>query len=240
MNPSELSLEPKIVAVLVGRRKSFGQTTRPSAIFKHPVSGPIRVTKTGLEGDEHGDPKHYGGVDMAVHHYAFEHYEPWRRELPEIAANLITPGAFGENISSRGLDESNVAIGDVFRMGSAVFQVSQGRQPCWSLDCTCELDDLTRRFQESGRTGWCYRVIETGKIAPGDVIERLDRPTPEWNLARVLRVMFVDTLNRVELERMSRLGTLSESWRNIAKRRLEQAETEISTTSSLPPQKPQG
>ena len=107
----------------------------------------------------------HGGPEKAVHHYPFDHYEAWRTELGDIGL-LRQPGAFGENLSAVGLTEADVAVGDVFRLGSAIVEVSQGRQPCWKLNERFGQPTVAKSVQASGRTGWYYRVIETGLVAP--------------------------------------------------------------------------
>src|SRR5690606_16433169 len=115
-----------------------------SAIDKRPLEGAVRIDELGVAGDEQGDTRVHGGVDKAVHHYPFEHYATWRAELGELPA-LASPGAFGENISTRGLDEATVCLGDRFALGTAVLEVSQGRQPCWKLNDRFGVKDMARR-----------------------------------------------------------------------------------------------
>ena len=118
------------------------------------------------------------------------------------------------------MDEESVAVGDVYRIGTAVLQVSQARQPCWKLNWKFGIEALAKRFQETGRTGWYYRVLKPGEIAKGDDIESLAKPHPEWPISRLLHLLYVDKLNSDALEEMSRLEPLSESWRELAQIRL--------------------
>jgi len=154
-----------------------------------------------------------------VHHYAFDHYPAWRDALGERDV-LSRPGAFGENLSTSGLTEVEVAVGDIFRAGEALIQVSQGRQPCWKLNARFGVPDMALRVQTSGRTGWYYRVIEPGFVAAGDDLILLDRPAPEWTLERLWRALYVDRMNIPELTAMTGLTLLSENWRKYAKKRL--------------------
>src|SRR5690606_10795759 len=123
----------RIDALLTGIAVPYTRPGSRSAIAKTPRSGPVRIGELGLDGDEQGDRRVHGGVDKAVHHYPFEHYARWRAELGPLPV-LAAPGAFGENLSSAGLDESNVCLGDRYALGSVVLEVSQGRQPCWKLN----------------------------------------------------------------------------------------------------------
>ncbi|CAH1652359.1 Protein YiiM [Chelatococcus asaccharovorans] len=205
--------------VLVGPVRPLGQTDTPSGIDKRPVDAPLQLGFGGFEGDAQGDRRHHGGPDKAVHHYPFAHYEAWRSEIGPMPL-LARPGAFGENLSISGLDEAAVAVGDVFRLGGAVVEVSQGRQPCWKLNIRFGVDDMASRVQASGRTGWYYRVIEPGQVGPGDSLVLLDRHWPEWTIRRLWRLLYVTPLDDAELTAMADLPGLPESWRRLAERRL--------------------
>ncbi len=211
--------------LLVGPVAAFGPDGVPSGIDKHVVDHPVRLGREGLTGDAQGDRKRHGGVDKALHHYPREHYSAWRNELGS-AAVLSRWGAFGENLSTSGLTEADVAVGDVFRIGTALIEVSQGRQPCWKLNIRFGVPDMAKRVQASGRTGWYYRVLEEGVISPGDVLERVERRWPEWTLARLWRILYVDMLNTGDLAAMAQLAGLPESWRRLAERRLERLQVE--------------
>ncbi|MDP2058036.1 MAG: MOSC domain-containing protein, partial [Thiobacillus sp.] len=154
------------VHLLIGQARAFGPNGEPSAIDKHGVATPLRLSVTGFLGDEQGDPSRHGGPDKAVHHYPFEHYAAWCRELPDLAEHF-RPGGFGENISTTGLTEQNVCVGDQFSLGTAHIQVAQARQPCWKLGVRFGIPDMPRHVQASARTGWYYRVLEAGVVTPG-------------------------------------------------------------------------
>jgi MOSC domain-containing protein YiiM len=208
-------------AVLAGKIAPLGRHGVPSGIDKRPVDGPIAITFTGLSGDAQGDSRHHGGPEKAVHHYPFDHYAHWRAEHPDLAWRLAQPGAFGENISTDGLIEADVCIGDIYRLGTALVQVSQGRQPCWRLNERFDDPRMARRVQERGRTGWYYRVLEAGHVAAGDMISLVECPAEGWTLERVLHVLHRDTLNAESLARLAELPQLAASWRDLARRRLD-------------------
>ena len=210
-----------IRAVLIGKCSSLGSKGIVSGIFKRPLDHSVEVTRTGLAGDEQGDKKHHGGLEKAIHHYPFDHYAIWKSEVPEFAAALDREGAFGENISTEGLTEADVCIGDIYRLGSALVEVSQARQPCWRLNERFGDAAMARRVQDTGRTGWYYRVLEEGRIGPDDTIDLLDRPAPDWPLSRILYLLYQDTLNIDDLAQLTELNQLTESWRLLARRRLE-------------------
>nr|WP_274705691.1 MOSC domain-containing protein [Salipiger pentaromativorans] len=210
---------------MTGRAAPLTGSEAQSGIVKTPVDRPLALGPEGFEVDEQADRRVHGGVEKAVHHYPLDHYPDWRAELGPLPP-LAAPGGFGENISASGLTERSVAVGDTFRLGSAMVQVSQGRQPCWKLNKRFGLPDMSRRVQQSGRTGWYYRVLEPGTVAPGDRLQRLDRVAPEWTLHRLWHALYVDRLNLAELEGIAALDVLAEGWRKYAVRRLESRRVE--------------
>lgn len=230
------------ITLLVGKAAALPGADRQSGIDKRPVDRPLRLGPQGFEGDEQADRRVHGGPEKAVHHYPFDHYAAWAEDLAAVARGvshpptpvgyfgkrelLETPGAFGENISTRGMTEAGVAVGDLFRLGTALVQVSQGRQPCWKLSHRFGVADMARRVQDSGRTGWYYRVLEPGLVAPGDSIALLDRMAPEWSLARLWRALYVERMNLAELQGIAALDVLAEGWRRHAVRRLESGRVE--------------
>jgi MOSC domain-containing protein YiiM len=196
-----------------------------SAIAKQAVQGPASVGFLGLEGDEQADRRFHGGPDKALHHYAFDHYEAWRGELGRQHPMLARPGAFGENLSSHGITESTLCMGDRLRIGSVLVEVSQARQPCWKLNDRFGWGGMARRVQDSMRTGWYYRVLEPGVLQVGDAIDLVDRPHPAWSLARLLELLYVRTLDLDQLALALALP-LTPSWRALVERRLARGEVE--------------
>lgn len=215
-----------LYSLRVGRLSPLGATGLPSGIHKRQVECSIHVLATGLEGDEQGDTRHHGGPEKAIHHYAFDHYAAWEKELPQIAHHFIEPGSFGENVSTLGLTERDVCIGDIFTFGTAVIQVSQGRQPCWRLNARFGVKGMARRVQESLRTGWYYRVLESGVVAPTDTLRLIDRPCAAWTVHRVLTILYRDQLNFSALADLVGLELLTPSWRELARRRIERGTVE--------------
>jgi MOSC domain-containing protein YiiM len=167
----------------------------------------------------------HGGPEKAVHHYPHDHYATWVDDVGE-NPRLEMPGAFGENISTTGLTEHNVAVGDRFRLGSALVEVSQGRQPCWKLNARFDITDMAIRVQKSGRSGWYYRVLEEGIVSEGDTMRLVERLSPEWTLHRVWHLLYVDMLNYEELALMAQIPHLADGWKRYAVRRLENRKVE--------------
>ncbi|HEY9540916.1 MAG TPA: MOSC domain-containing protein [Luteimonas sp.] len=211
-------------ALLAGTAKPYTRPGSRSAIDKHPLAGTVTIGELGFAGDEQGDPRVHGGPDKAVHHYAFDHYPAWREDIGD-SPLLRVPGAFGENISTRGLDEDNVCLGDRFELGTALLEVSQGRQPCWKLNDRFGVPDMVRRVQSSGRTGWYYRVLRPGTARAGDPLRLDSRPHPDWPLRRLNRLLFDRVLSREALAPVLALP-LVPSWRRLIERRLQQGDVE--------------
>lgn len=163
------------VTLYTGTPRYIGDEGQFSAIWKAPVHGPVRITQTGLEGDAQADRRVHGGPEKAVHHYAGENYAKLAARFPDVAAALVC-GALGENISTFGLDERSVCIGDIYRIGSALLQVCQPRRPCWKIDARLQVCGMTAFINESGLTGWYYRVLEAGSASAGDACQLVERP----------------------------------------------------------------
>ena len=213
-----------IDAVLTGRAVDYTRPGSRSAIDKRAVEGPVRIGPEGLAGDEQGDRRVHGGPDKAIHHYPRDHYASWQGEVGAHAL-LQAAGAFGENISTSGITEADVCLGDRLRLGSALVEVSQARQPCWKLSDRFGIADMARRVQDSGRSGWYYRVLETGTVQAGDTLVLVDRPHPHWPVPRLSELLYRRTLDRDELHGALALP-LVPSWRKLFERRLQQGDTE--------------
>jgi MOSC domain-containing protein YiiM len=216
---------PVVPVVLVGPVAPLGSGGHMSGIAKAPAPAPWRIGVEGLDGDRQADRKHHGGPEKALHHYPLDHYAVWRTELGDMAL-LDAPGAFGENLSTQGWTEENVCVGDVLRFGGALLQVSQGRQPCYKLSLRFGRRDMAKRVQESGRTGWYYRVLEPGVVRQGDLLELVERRRPDWPLSRLTRLLYRDRDDRAGLAAMAALDELAESWRALAARRLDTGKVE--------------
>lgn len=207
----------EILSVLVGKVQPFRGPDEPSAIAKQALEGPVAIGPLGLAGDEQADLVNHGGPDKAINHYPADHYPFWREQL-EGHALLEAAGAFGENVSALGLVERDVCIGDVFRLGTALVQISQGRQPCWKLGHRFGLPALVARVVETRRSGWYYRVLESGEAAAGDRIALVDRPLPQWSVERVFGLLVAGGHKREpeSLPALAGLDALAEPWRRRA------------------------
>ena len=166
----------KVISVNVGmpREVVWKGLAVQTAIFKEPVAGTVAIRKLNLAGDQQADLTVHGGPEKAVYAYPVEHYEYWRKQLPKFS---LSWGAFGENLTTVGLNEDTLSIGDVLRVGSAVLQVTQPRMPCYKLQIRFNRDDLIKRFLLSGRSGFYFSVVEPGDVGAESEIEILDRDT---------------------------------------------------------------
>lgn len=208
-----------IDALLTGKARAFGDSGEPSAIGKTPVAGSRHVGFLGIAGDEQGDLTVHGGPDKAIHHYPRDHY-PWWIERLGGHPLLAAPGAFGENLSTRDMVEDAVCIGDRYRLGTALVEVSQGRKPCWKPAHRLGRPALVAEIVRSSRSGWYYRVIEPGVVAVGDMLKLEARPCPDWTVARVFDLI-VGSAGRSDPAALRALGglkSLSAEWRDRARR----------------------
>ena len=206
-----------IEAVLTGAAQPF-RGEEMSAIVKVPRLGAVVVKPLGLDGDEQADTVHHGGTDMAIHHYPRDHYAWWAGLMPDQPL-LGAAGAFGENISTTGLDERAACIGDRYRLGTALVEVSQGRKPCWKPAHRLGRPALVAEIVRSSRSGWYYRVIEPGVVAVGDMLKLEALPCPEWTVARVFDLI-VGSAGRSDPAALRALGglkSLPAEWRDRAR-----------------------
>jgi MOSC domain-containing protein YiiM len=214
-----------LLSIQVGQPRQMGTpgATEPmqrpwvSAIFKAPLSGPVWLGRTQLEGDAQAEPDIHGGGDKAALVYASEHYPLWEQELdlPGFAF-----GAFGENFTTTGLTEGSVCIGDVYQVGEAFVQVTQPRQPCWKVSRRWGVKDLSARMERTSRTGWYLRVLQEGRVSPGDAIRLVERPEPEWTVTRATLVMGSVQSDLPAAERLAACPSLSASWQASLQKRI--------------------
>jgi MOSC domain-containing protein YiiM len=198
-----VSLSGSIVSVQVGHVAPLGPGQVPSAFVKRPISGPVMVERLGLVGDQQADLRVHGGPDKAVYCYPIEHYAKWLAERPSAEA-LLVPGGFGENLTTLGLDEDRVCIGDILLIGSVTAQVTQPRTPCFKLGLRFANMLMLRAMIRSGRSGWYLRVLEPGLVEAGASTTIIDRLNPSWPVARLNRLIRGDA----RLDEIAELASL--------------------------------
>ncbi len=215
----------KILSVNVSTPKevAYQGGTVTTGILKEPVTGRVMVRRLNIEGDDQADRRVHGvGFDMAIYAYPVEHYAYWQREL---GRQGFPHGQFGENLTVSGLSENTVRVGDVFRIGGTLMQVTQPRIPCYKLAMRMEEGpDFPARFQQSGRMGFYLRVLEEGEIGTGDSIELVDRDENSVTIAEFIRVYLFDSHDAASLKRVLASRDLSGPWRAYVEKMLKKAE----------------
>ena len=203
--------------VYIGTIKSYADT-QPSAIGKRQVDGILQLTPLGLEGDEQAESAYHGGPDRALCHFPREHYAWLRQHFPE-QEDRLHPPAFGENLSTLGLTEDNVFIGDIFRWGDALIQVTQPRSPCYKLNTFLHCPQMSQFLQDSGRCGWLYRVIATGTVSGDKSFELMTRNS-DVSVAEAISIAFNMPFDQEQYRRLMNAAGLSASWNKTMQMRL--------------------
>lgn len=181
-----------------------------TGLCKLPVQKRLTLTKTGFAGDGVQDRKNHGGEDKAVCVYSAEHYPHWETVLGQ----TLPPAAFGENLTVAGLREEEIHLGDCFRIGTAMLQVSQPRQPCKTLAARYGRNDFVKLVVDAGYTGFYFRVIEEGEVGPGDRLEPVTHDPLGVSIAFANRIYHHDRKNREGIEKVLAVSALSASWRD--------------------------
>lgn len=208
-----MTIALRLDAMLTGRPALLAPGVL-SAMGKQPVGGPVRIGWLGLEGDAQADPIHHGGHDKAVHLVPQEHYAWWREAIGDHDL-LRAPGAFGENLATRGATERDLCLGDRFSLGTALLEVSHGRQPCAKLNARFGRRDVLARAVESGRCGLYLRVLREGAAQAGEVMTLTGRSLPEWPIQRVFELLVGGAHARdpAGVAALARMPVLAEAWR---------------------------
>ena len=181
-----------------------------TSIYKAPAPGRVAVRRHNLDGDRQSDLTVHGGPDKAVYGYPFEHYDFWRSELPEAE---LAFGVFGENLTTTGIDEQALSIGDVLRIGSAELMVTQPRMPCFKLAARFGRKDMVKRFLASRRVGFYFCIVREGDVAAGDAIEFVDRANARMSVAEMAGLYATKTPATEDLRRALTLRGLAREWR---------------------------
>ena len=200
-----------MVTLFAGGIRPLPPDNRATGIFKSALHNAVLVGRNGLAGDVQADRRVHGGPEKAVHQYPIGNYALLAEDFPEVR-NLLVPGALGENLSVAGWDEANVCIGDIFRLGEAIIQVSQPRTPCWKIDSRFGVEGMTRFIDQSGLAGWYYRVIEEGMVAPESEFTLIERGTHEVSVYRLLATWREHRPAAEVLESIAFIPALSANW----------------------------
>ncbi len=208
----------RVLSINVGRAREFDYNGRPakSAIWKSPVAGRIAARGVNLEGDDQADRKAHGGPDKVVYAYAIEDLRWWEEKLGQ----SVQYGEFGENLTTEGIAVNDALVGERWEIGTAVFEVSEPRIPCWRLGVRMNDQLFPRRFTEALRPGTYLRLVDEGDVGAGDEIQVVGRPDHDVTIRDIFRIY---TRDRGEVERLLAVPRISESWREWAENWLRRA-----------------
>lgn len=229
--------EAVLLSVQIGVPRTIGRADAvdpmdqvwTTGFLKEPVAGSVWLGRVNLAGDLQADLQNHGGPEKAVNVYPAEHYSHWERDL---GLGALPYGAFGENFTTEGLLEADVCIGDVFGIGETVVQLSQPRQPCWKLARRWRVKDLALKVQQTGRTGWYFRVLREGHVQAGAKLRLIERRYPEWTVAAANDVMHHHAHDLEAARALANCPALSARWRESIGRRVTTG-TATSTSARL-------
>jgi len=206
-------VEPVAIdALFAGGIGILGEEGHRSGIFKNRIEAQAQVLADGIAGDEHADRRVHGGPEKAVHHFAAENYARLAEAFPQIADALV-PGSLGENVSTHGMHERSVHIGDIYRVGSVTLQVSQPRSPCWKINHRFSVDGMSLHVARERITGWYYRVIEAGVIKSGDSMALLERTTDRFSIDAFWTAQSAHSPQIDDLEALIAVDGLARDWK---------------------------
>jgi len=199
-----------------------------TAMDKYPVEGSLYLSAEGLAGDDYAEKEHHGGPDRALHQYPAEHYVYWQKKY---GANFVDSAngqvaGMGENLSSLGMTEESVYLGDCYQWGDAVIEVSQPRSPCFKLNKRWGIEEFSVNMQAISRCGWLYRVITPGNVSVNEPLTLISRVDNAMTIKAVCDIYFGDPLNTEKLLLLKKQTKLAESWLSNVMQRLETNEIE--------------
>ena len=208
-----LSVNIGLPREVIWRSKSIA-----TGIYNEPVTGRVPLRKLNLDGDRQADLRVHGGPEKAVYAYPAEFYELWSHERPELD---FGPGVFGENLTTEGLIDDDVSIGDRFRIGTAELVVTQPRLPCFKLGIKMARDEFVTEFLERGLLGFYFAVVKEGEVAAGDPIVELERHPQGFRVTEVARLYARDRDDIEGMRRAAALNALPQGWRDYFRKRVD-------------------
>ena len=210
----------KIISVNVGLPRLVLRNDEPvsTGIFKEPIAGRVMMRRLNLDGDRQADLSVHGGPEKAVYVYPSEHYDFWKHELPDMD---LPWGVFGENLTTTGLFETEINIGDKFRIGTAEVMVTQPRMPCYKLGIRFGRADIIKRFLVSERSGFYLSVLKEGEVGAGDEFELIEKNASGVRVVDVTRLYSSERENIDLMRRAIATEALPESWREYFQKRMD-------------------
>ena len=209
--------------LFMGGLRPLPPENRPTGIFKCEIVMPVWLGREGLVGDAQADRRAHGGPEKALHQYPVAHYTRLAAAFPQLQPDLL-PGTLGENLSVPGWDETNVCIGDTFRLGDARIQLAQPRSPCWKIDSRFATDGMARLIEAEGIMGWYFRVLEEGAVEPDCPFELIERPNPEITLAHFLGQWRAHRPAPAHLRELAAIPGLAAGWADKLRQRADRLE----------------
>ena len=216
----------KIVSINVGTPREFeykGRTAK-SAIWKSPVEGRVVAKGINLAGDDQADRQAHGGFDKAVYAYALEDKRWWEEQI----GRTLEHGEFGENLTTQGIDVNDAVVGERWKIGSTVLEISEPRIPCWRLGVRMNDKTFPKKFTQALRPGPYLRIIEEGELGVGDEITVIDKPAHGLTVRDVFRIY---TKDHAEVARIAETEKMSEAWKNWANKELNKAKSKEADAS---------
>ncbi len=207
------------VRIFVGGLRPLAASGKLSGIYKLPIAGPVQLGPEGFDGDVQADRRVHGGPDKAVQVYPLKHHAALEALFPQLAGSL-GPGAIGENLSCEGLDETGVRVGDVWRLGEALLQVCQPRNPCWKIDEKLDCAGVAASIAQTRRNGWYCRVLRTGRVAPGDALELVEPGEAAFRLDAMLELVQREPAPLEQLQGLARAPGIAQNWSRKIEQRI--------------------
>lgn len=207
-----------LTQLFIGNLRALPPEGQLTGIYKLPTTDAIAVIPLGLTGDYQADKRVHGGTEKAIHHHAAENYAVLARQYPQCADQFIA-GSLGENLSTHGLHEHNVCIGDIFQVNNCVLQVSQPRSPCWKINHKFDLEHAATFIQHQYITGWYYRVLQTGQLQAGDTLTLAKRPNADLTIAHFWQCVLEHRPDVAVITQISQAVGLAPQWQQRLKDR---------------------
>ncbi len=209
----------QITGLYSGSIKFLEPDGEKTGIYKDPIDL-AKVDRNGIIGDIQADRRFHGGPEKALHQYSIHSYEKIIEAFADLK-QIAIPGSIGENISSTNLNDSNVNIGDVYRIGTVLVQVSQPRSPCWKINARFECHRLAKFIAQNQITGWYYRVIEHGTMTAGDEIQMQERQEHSVSVGEFTQIVTQHRPLPEMLEKLINTPKLNLEWKTRLQKRLE-------------------
>ncbi|MEM8726082.1 MAG: MOSC domain-containing protein [Pseudomonadota bacterium] len=207
-----------VEAICTGTARPFNGV-ETSAIAKRPRDGIVQILEEGFAPDEQADRRVHGGPEMAIHLYPVDHHAYWRDQLGDVDL-LKEPGAFGSNLAVSGLTESDVHIGDRFRLGTTLLEISQPRQPCWKIEHRFQEKGMVAKIIKTGRCGWYFRVLDIGDAQSGDALERVETGHADWTVERAFAALVAGKGSSEDYRELADMERLAPKLRERASKKL--------------------